>query len=72
MNRDVCEFDLGHRSIFVIHGHTLNSIQCRVCPIYYLAKDGVLPVEMRLLCISNKELRLVRIRTGVGHRYNAA
>ena len=68
MYRDSRHPDLTRRSILRIHGYTLHRIQCPAifCTINHLPDDRVLSVQMRLLCVGDEELRLVRVRSGVG------
>lgn len=40
-------------------------------PVNHTPKDGVLPVEVGRLCVRDKELRAVRVRTAVGVREDA-
>ena len=39
---------------------------------HVLSKDGILSVEMRLFCVRDEELGLVRIRSCIGHCDNAS
>lgn len=61
------ELDFLQRSVLVIHWNTFNGLQS-IETINDFAKDGVVAVQMRLLRIGDKELRLVTVASRVGHR----
>ena len=56
------EFDVGQRTIFVVDGNTFHRVQCGVLAVYYLAKYGVLGIEVCLFSICDEKLRLVGVR----------
>jgi len=72
MYRDMRQFDLGQRSVLVIHLDTLHRIQGRVSPIDDLSKNGVFAIKVGLLGVSDEELGLVGVRSRVGHGYHAS
>lgn len=68
----MCQCDLGEWSIFVGNWHALHGVQCRVCTINHFPKNCVLAVQVRLLCVGDKKLRFVAVRTRVSHCDNTA
>lgn len=63
----MCQFDLGKRSVLIVHRYTFHGIKCGLRTINDLAKNRIFVVQMRLFCIGYEELRLVRIGAGVRH-----
>jgi hypothetical protein len=61
------QFDLGKRSVLIVHRDTFHGVKCRVYTINDLAKNRIFVVQMRLFCIGYEELRLVRVGAGVRH-----
>ena len=59
MNRYALCADLGHRPVLRIDGPFLDRLEraAQLGALNHLAKDGILPVQMRLLAVRNKELR---------------
>lgn len=67
MDGYMCQFDLGERSVLIVHRNAFHGVKCGVCTINDLAENRILVVQMRLFCIGYEELRLVRVGTGVRH-----
>ena len=61
-NTNMGELDVRERAVFVVDGNTFHRVQCGVLAVYYLAKYGVLGIEVCLFSICDEELRLVGVR----------
>ncbi len=61
------KFDFGEWPVLGIDWGTFHCVKSRVSTIYDLSDDCIFAVEMRLLCVSNEKLRLVRVWARVGH-----